>query len=157
MTEHAGHVSARRTDEGNCRFEMLLPGWTGQPPATRTGAPHAPAILLIDGRDQVRGQLHNFFEAQGYNLVEAADWNEALAIGEVHEGPLDLVIAEETQEDSISAGIRRTHPRAEFLKIVDRDETGALEIRRPFTQQTLLDRVQRLLEAMDTSKSAAAS
>ena len=126
---------------------MLLPHWSAKPILPRPETGGAPAILLIDERDQIRLQLHNFFEANGYNLLEAADSAEALAISEVHEGPLDLLIAEATQADSIAAGIHRAHPHVEVLKIVDEVEAGVHEIRRPFTQQALLERVRSLIEA----------
>ena len=155
VTEHGGHVSAQRTDDGSCRIEMLLPAWDNHPLAPRTETSHAPTILLIDERDQVRGQLHNFFEAQGYNLLEAADSSEALAISEVHEDPLDVLIADEAQAESIAAGIHRAHPHAELLRIVDHEEMSPREIRRPFTQQALLDRVQRLFEARSANNTAA--
>jgi hypothetical protein len=156
VTEHGGHISAQRTDDGSCRMEMLLPAWNNQALAPRTETARAPTILLIDDRDQVRSQLHNFFEAQGYSVLEAADSTEALAISEVHEGPLDVLIAEEAQAESIAAGIHSAHPRAEFLRIVEHEETGPREIRRPFTQQTLLDRIQGLFEGSNSSNTAAA-
>jgi len=156
VTEHAGRLSAQRTASGGSRFEMLLPRWSEPPLLPRTETGRAPSILLVDGRDGVRLQLHNFFEANGYNLLEAADSSEALAVGEVHEGPLDAVIAEATEADSIAPDIRRRHPHAEFLKIVESAETTAHEIRRPFTQQALLERVRALIAARPKRDSAIA-
>jgi two-component system cell cycle sensor histidine kinase/response regulator CckA len=151
VVEHAGHLSAQRIANGECRFEMLLPRWTGQPLLPRPERAGAPVILLIDDRDPVRGQLHNFFEANGYNLLEAADLNEALAVSQVHEGPIDLVIGEARLADAIASDVQRAHPRAEFLKIVDSTGVGKNEIRRPFSQLDLLERVQTVLETRESS------
>jgi DNA-binding response OmpR family regulator len=108
----------------------------------------APSILLVDPRDHVRLQLHNFFEANGYNLLEAADFDEAAAIAQMHEGTLDLLIADAGEADRIVAAFRG----AEVLKIVDGPERSANEIQRPFTQQALLDRVEALLRSADVAR-----
>jgi DNA-binding response OmpR family regulator len=134
---------------------MLLPRWTGTPLLPRPDRGGAPAILFLDDRDHIRFQLHNFFEANGYNLLEAADLNEALAVSKVHDGPLDLLIAEARLADALADDLRRVHPNAAVLKIVDA-EAGASEIRRPFTQVQLLDRVQSLLSRTGSTASSAA-
>ncbi|HEY1963870.1 MAG TPA: response regulator, partial [Acidobacteriaceae bacterium] len=69
VTEHGGYISAQGTPRG-CRFEVLLPRAAetslGESPEPRS----IPTVLLVDYRDRVRAQLHNFFEAAGYNLLE---------------------------------------------------------------------------------------
>ena len=122
------------------------PGAAGRPPS----------ILLVDYRDCVRLQLHNFFETNGYNLLEAADAGEALALGQVHEGTLDLLVADDAQAASIAADLRQTHPALEVLRIVDQAETTANEIRRPFTQAALLFRVAALLASRPKLEAASA-
>jgi len=159
VTEHDGYVSAHRTGEGGCRFEVLLPRWSEPvllPRHAESG--DAPSLLLVDDRDRVRLQLHNFFEAHGYNLLEASDEEEALALGQVHEGRLDLVIADEFQADTLAANLRRWHPSVEALGVVSGPETpGKNQIRRPFTQTALLDRVSALIEQRPKLESASAS
>ncbi len=155
VIENGGFVSAQRTPAGDCRFEILLPRQAGlalipQPVATETRA-----ILLVEDRDRVRIQLHNFFEASGYNLLEAADPAEALAIAQLHEGGLDLVIAGATQADTIAAGLE-INSRTRILRMVDAVESGPDQIRRPFSQQTLLDKVEALLGTAKEIESAAA-
>ena len=144
VTEHGGYISAQATVGGGCRFEMLLPRVVGRLllPAPPDGTLRS--ILLVDERGPIRAQLHNFFEANGYNLLEAADPLEAMAIGAVHEGPVDLLIAE---TDSVGVALRELHPQMGILKIVDWPESKADEIQRPFTQQALLERVQRKFAA----------
>src|SRR5262249_28654631 len=44
-------------------------------------------------RESVRRQLHNFFEAAGYNLLEAENREEAVTLLEIH-GCADSVTAE---------------------------------------------------------------
>jgi PAS domain S-box-containing protein len=155
-TEHGGYVSAHSTAGGGCRFEMLLPRWSGPLLVPRPEASAAPAILLVDSRERVRSQLHNFFEANGYNLLEAGDGGEALALSEVHEGALQLLIADAAQADAIAEDLRRAHPEATVLRVVERAEAAPNEIQFPFTQQALLKRVEAILKPSARLESATA-
>jgi len=145
VREHHGFLTAQNAPLGGTRLEMLLPR-VAEPllidPA-RAGA--APSILLVDSRDAVRAQLHNFFEAAGFNLLEAADAAEAIALGQMHEGGLDLLIAEEREAKEIRKSIESVHPSLSVLRIVDRMEQSPDEVRRPFSQQSLLEKASSLL------------
>ena len=160
VAEHGGFISAHPASPG-CRFEILLPraAETLLPEiADQSKEPRGVlSVLLVDRREKVRAQLHNFFEAEGYNLLEAVDDQEALALGEVHEGSLDLLVAEAADADPIGAQLRDTHPRLQILRIVDRLETAANEIRRPFTQAALLEKASQLLEKRDAAEAAISS
>jgi hypothetical protein len=161
VTEHSGYISAQSTSLGSniaCRFEMLLPR------AAETLLPEAnvepggvPSVLLVDYRERVRAQLHNYFEAAGYNLLEAVDDQEALALGEVHDGSLDLLVAESADADRIGAALQKTHPDVQILRIVERLETSSNEIRRPFTQAALLEKAALLMEKRGVSEAATSS
>ena len=64
-------------------FQILLPAW--HEPQTVPAHEETPCtLLLIESRDSVRMQLHNFFESAGFNLLEASDRDEALALLEIH-------------------------------------------------------------------------
>jgi two-component system, cell cycle sensor histidine kinase and response regulator CckA len=144
VTEHGGYIAAQRTESGGCRFELLFPADDGTALLPRPAPPEAPSILLVEDRERVRSQLHNFFEAHGYNLLEAANAGEAMAIGQLHEGPLHLLIGD-ARVEPVAAELRRNHPSLEFLLVVDAAERTAQQIRRPFTQATLLEKVESLL------------
>ena len=155
VAEHGGLISAQATAGGGTRFEMLLPHHEGAALVPRPAEGATPAILLVEGREQVRLQLHNFFEANGYNLLEAADASEAAAIAEMHEGSLDLLIAETEQAEAIEAELRKSRGTIALLRIVSTPEPGPDEIRRPFTQQALLDRVAGLLRSREAASAGA--
>jgi two-component system, cell cycle sensor histidine kinase and response regulator CckA len=155
VTEHGGYISAQRTETGGCRFELLFPSTGGAALLPQPAESEAPSILLIEERERLCSQLHNFFEAHGYNLLEAADQDEALAIGQMHEGPLHLLIADASQE-MVAADLLRDHPAMEFLQIVQGAEPGANQIRRPFTQAALLEKVEAMIGARKKLESAAA-
>ncbi len=157
VAEHAGYISAHAMTHG-CRFEVLLPrvAETLLPEATGD-AGGIPTVLLVDYRDRVRAQLHNFFEASGYNLLEAVDDQEALALGEVHDGSLDLLVAEAADADRIGAALQRSHPDLQVLRIVEQLETASSEIRRPFTQVALLEKAAGLLAKRGALEAATSS
>jgi PAS domain S-box-containing protein len=157
ITHHAGYISAHATSHG-CRFEVLLPRASeALLPEVNLEAGAVPTVLLVEYRERVRAQLHNFFEAAGYNLLEAVDDQEALALGEVHEGSLDLLVAAAEDADSIDAALRKNHPSLQALRIVDQLETASNEIRRPFTQAALLEKAAMLLEKRGVSEAATSS
>jgi two-component system, cell cycle sensor histidine kinase and response regulator CckA len=145
--EHDGFVSAQPTAGGGCRFELLLPRSAGVmllPQPAGDGAPRS--ILLVGGSDAVRSQLHNFFEAHGYHVLAASDGREAFAVAEMHEGPIDVLIAAHRETAVIADHLRAGHPNLQAIAIVDGPEDGAHQIARPFTQQALLDRVREVLK-----------
>ena len=160
VTEHDGYISAHPLS-GGCRFEIQLPCAAENLLTEGTPEPlGVPIILLVDEHERVRAQLHNYFEAEGYNLIEAMDEQEAMALGEMHEGSLDLLVADASDADRIGAALRETHPKLEVLGIVDGAsdlaELGAHRIRRPFTQAALLEKASALLRrtAVGTTSSS---
>ena len=157
VTERGGYISAQATSSG-FRFELLLPSAVETLAAGAGGeARGVPSVLLVDYRDRVRAQLHNFFEAEGYNLLEAMDDQEALALGEVHEGSLDLLVAEGADAERIGVALRKNHPGLQVLRIVDEFEPSGNQIRRPFTQTALLEKASQLLAAQGKLGAAATS
>jgi two-component system cell cycle sensor histidine kinase/response regulator CckA len=145
VAEHSGYISAQALAHGY-RFEMLLPLASEALMADLSLEPgNFASVLLVDYRERVRAQLHNFFEAEGYNLLEAVDDQEALALGEVHEGSLDLLVADAADAERIGAALRKNHPELQVLRIVDLPEAAPNEILRPFTQAGLLEKAAQLL------------
>jgi two-component system, cell cycle sensor histidine kinase and response regulator CckA len=153
--EHGGWISAQPAGRGGCRIELLLPGHADAALMLQPGTSDAPAILLVDGRERIRHQLHNFFEANGYNLLEAANREEAVALGLMHERRPDLLIADAAQAVAIAAELESEHLKV--IRIVEGPEAGPDEIRRPFSQQALLKRVEALLLPRAELESSAAA
>ncbi len=145
VREHSGYLTAQHAPTGGTRLEMLLPRVADPALFDPATAGAAPAILLVDSRDVVRSQLHNFFEAAGYNLLEAADASEAIALGQMHDGGLDLLIADEAEAEEIRKSIESAHPTLTVLRVVDRPEKLPNEVKRPFSQQLLLEKANSLL------------
>ena len=86
-------------------FRIFLPIHT--PPANTTAAPAAappkPAprdlsgagrILFVEDEDAVRGVAARLLRARGYEVIEAADGEEALDLAQAHAGEIDLLISD---------------------------------------------------------------
>jgi len=101
------------------RLEVFFPRWSEPAPAGEV----TPTLLLIEPREYIRGRLHNFFEANGYNLLEAGDGDQARTLLELQE--VDLVIAGNSE-------------CAEALQ----ESVPVLAVTPPYTQQTLLEQVR---------------
>ena len=111
-------ISPYLSPDDDRRLEVFFPQWQTQAPAA--GA--VPTLLLIEPHEGVRAQLHNFFEANGYNLLEAVDQQQGRALAELQH--VDLMIGG-TEE---IAGVPR------------------VEIAAPYTQRALLERVRAALD-----------
>ena len=98
------------------RLEVSFPQWIDPEPGAE-----APTLLLIEPRESIRARLHNFFEASGFNLLEAADDEQADALLDLHR--VDLVIGGSAEPDAIPV----------------------LRVTPPYTEQQLLEQVRALL------------
>ena len=156
VREHDGFLSVRPAGTGEATggaclaggvyLEVLLPRWTEPKGADAAPPAVTHAVLLVEAREIVRAELHKFFETHGLDLLEAADAAEAIALAEVREGPLDLVIAPASEAGQISLALSELHSDAAILRIVDGPEQNSSEIRHSYTQATLLERVLALLD-----------
>lgn len=157
---HDGYLQAAAAAAHGIQFEVLLPRWM-EPESFRAseGIPQQPTILLVEAREAVRSQIHNYFESNGYNLLEAGDAAEALALAEIHDGSLDLVIAPEGVTAGITEALQPQHPSLLALKVVDDIGTEAPDrIHHPYTQLALMEKVTALLrQTKDQATAASAS
>jgi len=75
----------------------------------------------------------------------------------VHDGTLDLLIADSAEAEQAAGGLCLAHPSLSVLRIVESEENGPGEICLPVTQAALLDRVSALLGSRPRLESAPAS
>ncbi len=146
VRDHDGYLTAQAAPGGGTRLELLLPRAPEKP------VPEAAAtasILLVEGREAIRMQLHKFFESSGYNLLEAADADEAVMLGQMFAGTLDLVIAPEKDAEEIATALRPLHTSLAVIRMVNRTEQSPEEIRKPFSQQALLEKARKLLPSRE--------
>jgi len=168
VAEHGGYLSAFPVPGGYC-FEALLPRYAepeSDPAAALPGA--VPSILLVEPNELLRRELHNYFEAHSYCLLEASDTAEALALADLHEGSLDVAIATRREARILASSLREAHPGLKILEVIDANaDADAItdlagqpppddRIVRPFTEAALLDRVRGLLGKLREPQAAVA-
>ena len=154
-------------------FRVFLPVYT--PPAVSDAPPVQPVrakpkardlsgagrILFVEDEDAVRGVAARLLRARGYEVIEAADGEEALALAEENAGTIDLLIS-----DVIMPGLdgpsllKKARPylgaapvmfisgyaEAEFSDILE-GESGVTFLPKPIDIKSLAERVKQQLQA----------
>jgi CheY-like chemotaxis protein len=150
-TSVGGMVKVENAD-GMVTADIILPTWH-EPEAVPTADAPPRTLLLIESRDSVRTQLHNFFENAGYNMMEAADTEEALALLELHAhspetGPVEAMPGDEID---LVIGDSASTRRIDQVPVLLTDQPAAHAL----SQSELLERVRsRLAHNLTFSASA---
>jgi two-component system, cell cycle sensor histidine kinase and response regulator CckA len=157
-SNHDGYLEAHRSSGNSVEIDALIPQWIEPQPVPVTPEMRGgPVVLLVDPREIVRAQVHNYFESNGYNLLEASDVNEAITLAEIHEGTLDLVIAPATDAGKIADSLLVSQPSLSILRVVEDGEDGPDRIRSPYTQVSLMEKVTAVLSGKAAPAAAAAT
>ena len=137
----------------------------GEPVEVKAKAPRdlsgAGRILFVEDEDAVRGIAARLLRQRGYEVIEAADGEEALLLAEEHAGQIDMMIS-----DVIMPGLdgpsllRKARPflgdapvmfisgyaESDFSDLLQ-DETGVSFRPKPLDIKTLAERVKQELHA----------
>jgi two-component system cell cycle sensor histidine kinase/response regulator CckA len=153
-------------------FRIFLPVYT--PPASLAVAPVVVApvrpvardlsgagrILFVEDEDIVRGVAARLLRARGYEVIEAADGEEALMLAEEHAGKIDLLISDVIMPGmdgptllKKARGFLGTAPvmfisgyaEAEFSDLLE-DEQGVTFLPKPLDIKILAERVKQQLQ-----------
>jgi two-component system cell cycle sensor histidine kinase/response regulator CckA len=153
-------------------FRIFLPVF--EPPVLVEPAPapapkgRAPArdlsgvgrILFVEDEDSVRRVAARLLRARGYEVIEAADGEEALAIAEANAGELDLMISDVIMPGMDGPALLKAarpyladapvmfisgYAEAEFSKVLE-GETGVSFLAKPIDITVLAERVKQVLQ-----------
>ena len=153
-------------------FRIFLPVYI--PPATLTAAPVVVAsvrpvardlsgagrILFVEDEDIVRGVAARLLRARGYEVIEAADGEEALALAEEHAGKIDLLISDVIMPGMDGPTLLKKarvflgsapvmfisgYAEAEFSDLLE-DEPGVTFLPKPLDIKILAERVKQQLQ-----------
>jgi len=100
-----GWIEAANREEGGAAFRIFLPVYTPVEGAAAVDAPKPVRptprdlsgngrILFVEDEDAVRGIAARLLRDRGYEVIEACDGEEALAIAEDNAGQIDLLISD---------------------------------------------------------------
>ena len=128
----------------------------------RHGALHGGSvtILLVEDNRQVRSVIRRYLAQQGYQVLMAGDGQDALRVARDHAGPIDLVVTDVVMPrmggPQFVNQLAEIRPPGPVLYIsgytdgyVEHERlTGATValLRKPFTEDSLLERVRALLD-----------
>jgi len=114
-------------------------------------------IMLVDDDAEVRTLVRTTLPSEGFEIAEAADGDEALALAE--DGPTDLVLLDwhmpGRSGEEVLAELKRRYPELPVIVLtaqLDRrhrvraEELGAdAFLTKPFSPLQLLDEIERLI------------
>jgi two-component system cell cycle sensor histidine kinase/response regulator CckA len=117
-------------------------------------------ILLVEDEDPVRAVVRRILAPQGYRVLEARNGAQALSIGQLEAGTIDLLVSDvimpEMSGPELAKRLGKLRPgmRVLFMSGYTDDTVvrhGILEghltfLQKPFTPQTLLAKVREVLD-----------
>ncbi len=101
-------LTARHEGKHTVTFEILLPTVDAASAVVPARSVERPVILLIEPDSAISARLHEWFDRHGYNVLAAANCEEALVAAELYEGQIPLVIANPAENDQGRAGLTAT-------------------------------------------------
>ena len=158
--------------QGAC-FRVFLPVFN--PPAISEAPPVQPVrakpkardlsgagrILFVEDEDAVRGVAARLLRARGYEVIEACDGEEALALAEENAGTIDLLISDVIMPGLDGPGLLKKarqylgsapvmfisgYAEAEFSDVLE-GELGVTFLPKPIDIKSLAERVKQQLQA----------
>ena len=166
-----GHITVSNIEGAGAAFRIFLPAAGEaelaevQPVEVKVKAPRdlsgAGRILFVEDEDAVRGIAARLLRQRGYEVIEAADGEEALILAEQHAGQIDMMIS-----DVIMPGLdgpsllKKARPylgdapvmfisgyaESDFSDLLQ-DEVGVSFLPKPLDIKTLAERVKQELHA----------
>lgn len=121
------------------------------------GVVRRPTILLAEDEEDLRTMVHRILEQSGYDVLPAADGEEAVTIGERHIADIRLLMADVRMPGLSGHEVaRKLQARIPDLKVILMTgahrstfaaQSGWLVLPKPFHPNALLSAVRRALEA----------
>ncbi|MGA2738184.1 MAG: response regulator [Bryobacteraceae bacterium] len=164
VVQSGGHIAARSELGLGTAFEILLPRLAGfqklrdikgrQSLAACAGADATPTVLPVEDEESVRRLMHQHFEKEGYQLLEASDGQEAEIIAEKYDEPIHVLVTDVVLPGvtgpQLADRLRSLRPDLKVLFVSgcphDSLEGGPSYLPKPFTAADLVGRVRSLLE-----------
>ena len=120
--------------------------------------------LLVEDDDGVRVVVRKTLESGGYCVVEAGSAAEAARLAQDYNGPIDFLITDlimpETSGRDLAQTVAALRPGVRVLYMSGYSDSAVLRqgmlspdmefIAKPFTQEMLLDKVRRILDAPES-------
>ncbi|HLP43403.1 MAG TPA: response regulator, partial [Fibrobacteria bacterium] len=120
-------------------------------------------VMVVDDEDLVREMARLALEAEGLVVLTARNGVEALLLAERHGGPIHLLLTDLSMPPymdglELARSLRCARPGLQVLFLSARGhevpmpidpDSGAALVAKPFTSETLVERVRAALESLD--------
>ncbi|MGH9328649.1 MAG: ATP-binding protein, partial [Terriglobia bacterium] len=166
VKQSGGYIWVSSEPQRGTHFKIYLPGIEEAPaPATPEDAPvrldgGSETILLVEDEANVRELLCQMLRSKGYEILEAARGEEALALVESCNNSIHLIITDMVMPQmsgrELAEHLRALHPESKVLfmsgyagtKIGSTDvlEKDAAYIQKPFSAEALSQKVRSILD-----------
>jgi signal transduction histidine kinase/ActR/RegA family two-component response regulator len=165
IKQNRGRIDVQSEPDQGAVFTIYLPALVAQPPAgmVREDAPGGPPkgherVLLVEDDPNFADCIKNLLEMHGYITVAATHGEEALALFRAHDGNFDLLVADivlpKLSGRALATQVRVQRPDLRVLFMsgyenigtVDQPGPGTDRLQKPFSLNTLLERVRALLD-----------
>jgi two-component system cell cycle sensor histidine kinase/response regulator CckA len=166
VTQSGGHISVASERGHGSVFSVYLPHLTGStnseaaPQRRPEALEGSGAVLVVEDQPEVRNLTSMVLRKLGFEVLEAGDGSEALAIAARHGGPIRLLLSDLIMPGmngrELAAHLAPLQPEMKVLYMsgyTDRimGDTGVIDasiafLQKPFTANKLIEIVQRLLE-----------
>ena len=175
VAQSGGQVFVRSAQGRGTTFEVFLPAAVGAAPDEDTAPQPVEALraegqtlLLADDEDGVRSLLAAVLRRAGFEVLEAANGEEALAASRAHEGAIDLLVTDIVMPGMdgrrLAEALRRERPETGILFVSGYTSDAAAGrlrgpdssfLAKPFTPAELLRKVRSALAKRDARRADA--
>jgi signal transduction histidine kinase len=160
VTQSGGHVEAVSEVGQGATFTIYLPRVDAVDEPAPSGPTGAATVLVVESETGVRELLAEILDIHGYDVLAAANLDEAVAVSRRHPGPIDLVIADLLSPGVTQGGlVSRLGPERAAVRVLylSGDLENAIEdhrglppgrgfLHKPFTVDALVHKVHEILK-----------
>lgn len=166
VKQSGGYIWVNSEPQKGTTFKIYLPGVEeAAAPAKAADAPvqidrGSETILLVEDETNVRELLCGMLRSKGYEVLEAARGEEALALGKNHSQPIHLIVTDMVMPQMNGRELARRlcalHPESNVLYMtgyagnkigaIDVLENDVAFIHKPFSAEALSQKVRSILD-----------
>jgi two-component system cell cycle sensor histidine kinase/response regulator CckA len=165
IKQSGGHIEVSSQPGAGATFEVYLPRVSAESEKESRfrGAPRpdrgTETVLLVEDDDLVRKAARRILETDGYQVLEAGNGAEALAVAEQHGGTIDLLLTDVVMPRmngrDLATALRLCRPRVKVIYVsgyagglIDSEDPGErrAHLRKPFSPAALLGKVREQLD-----------